>query len=69
MSDAASNKLRKALHITRHALEPGLCGPSRFLRVRGDVLRLQPVRPLWVDIEAFEAAADARRPRGCTSGS
>jgi DNA-binding SARP family transcriptional activator len=60
--DAASNNLRKAIHIARHALEPGLSGSSQFLHIQGDMLVLKPEGPLWVDVEAFEAAtAEARR--------
>jgi DNA-binding SARP family transcriptional activator len=59
--DAASNNFRKALHIARHALEPELSGPSRLLHVQGDVLVLKPEGPLWVGVEAFEAAAAAAR--------
>jgi hypothetical protein len=56
--DAAANNLRKAIHIARHALEPGLSGPSRFLHIQGDMLLLKPEMPRripWL--------------RSCTGGS
>ncbi|HXT34111.1 MAG TPA: AAA family ATPase, partial [Chloroflexota bacterium] len=62
--DAASNNLRKAVHIARHALEPNLSGSSRFLAIQDDLLVLKADQPLWVDIEAFAAlVADARGTR------
>jgi DNA-binding SARP family transcriptional activator len=48
---AAAANLRKAVHFARQAL-----GPER-LRLRDGVLRLDP-DGLWIDVDAFEAAAD-----------
>ena len=61
--DAASNNLRKILHIVRRTLEPGSTAESgRYCRVRDDVIMLAPPGAAWVDADAFtEAAADARR--------
>jgi predicted ATPase/DNA-binding SARP family transcriptional activator len=60
---AASNNLRRALHVARRALEPEPSAP-RYLVSHGEHLALCPDGPLWVDIEAFEeVAATARRSR------
>jgi DNA-binding SARP family transcriptional activator len=50
--DAAAANLRKAVHFARQSLTPG------HLALRDELLRLEAPR-LWVDVEAFEAAADA----------
>lgn len=58
---AAANQLRKAVHVARRAIDPDLAVGSRYLRHHDDLLALPPTG-LWVDVEAFEAAAeDARR--------
>jgi predicted ATPase/DNA-binding SARP family transcriptional activator len=60
---AASNNLRRTLHVARRALEPAPSAP-RYLVSHGEHLALCPDGPLWVDIEAFEEiAAIARRSR------
>jgi hypothetical protein len=60
---AASNNLRRALHVARRALESEPSAP-RYLVSHGEHLALCPDGNLWVDIEAFEeAAATARRSR------
>jgi DNA-binding SARP family transcriptional activator/tetratricopeptide (TPR) repeat protein len=51
--DAAAANLRKAVHFARQSLAP------EHLALRDELLRLQAPR-LWVDVDAFEAAADAR---------
>ncbi|MBI3974423.1 MAG: hypothetical protein HY332_24345 [Chloroflexi bacterium] len=60
---AATNSLHRTLHAARHVLEPSLLSgaPSRYLHLQGDVLALSPAAPLWIDVEAFEAAAAAAR--------
>ncbi|MGH3086497.1 MAG: response regulator [Rubrobacteraceae bacterium] len=59
----AANNLHHALHFARGALEPANI-TSRYLTLRGDMLALCPDGPLWVDVEAFEGAAEmARRTR------
>jgi DNA-binding SARP family transcriptional activator len=64
----ASNNLRQALHAARRALEPGRAANSRYLSLREKQLTLCPGERLWVDIEAFEEAAEtARRGRDPTA--
>ena len=60
----AANNLHKALHIARRILEPALPPrrASAFLHLRHDVLLLEAPGDLWIDVEAFQAAAaQARR--------
>src|SRR5215211_637859 len=58
---AAANNLHQALHVARRTLEPL---PSRYLRLQDEELALCPEDPLWVDVYAFESAAEeARRSR------
>ena len=57
---AASNNLRKALHVARGTLDPD--AGSRALASEDESLVLCPRDDLWVDVDAFEeAAATARR--------
>ena len=57
---AASNSLRKALHVARRILDPAT--GSRYLVSEDESLVLCPRGDLWIDVEAFEeAAATARR--------
>jgi predicted ATPase/DNA-binding SARP family transcriptional activator/DNA-binding CsgD family transcriptional regulator len=59
---AASNSLRKTLHVARGALDPE--AGSRYLAREEDSLVLCPSDDLWVDIDAFErASATAHRSR------
>jgi predicted ATPase/DNA-binding SARP family transcriptional activator len=59
---AAANNLRRTLHAARRVLDPSAASPSPFLR--GDPVNVVEDRPVWVDVEAFEAAAAlARRTR------
>ena len=63
-SRAAANNLRQALHAARRALEPNRVAGSRYLVLGDGSLALCPGGELWVDVEAFEAAAmTARRSR------
>jgi DNA-binding SARP family transcriptional activator len=50
--EAAAGNLRKAVYFARHALAP------EHLRLHGEMLRLEAPH-LWIDVEAFEAAAKA----------
>jgi DNA-binding SARP family transcriptional activator len=50
--EAASANLRKAVHFARQALG------SEHLRLSGVVLSLEAA-PLWIDVDAFEAATEA----------
>ena len=59
---AASNNLRHALHAARTILDP--TAGSRYLASEDESLVLCPGGDVWVDVEAFEAAAaTARRAR------
>jgi predicted ATPase/DNA-binding SARP family transcriptional activator/DNA-binding CsgD family transcriptional regulator len=60
---AAGNNLHRTLYTARRVLEPGLCPgfPPAFLCLRGDVLALTASAPVWVDVAAFEDAADRAR--------
>ncbi|HLW46283.1 MAG TPA: tetratricopeptide repeat protein [bacterium] len=62
---AASNNLRKTLHIVRRTLEGGGAGESgRFCRVHDDVISLAAPGAAWIDVDAFTAAAAEARRRG-----
>jgi hypothetical protein len=63
--EAAANNLHGILHVTRRVL-----GAARqpttavgYLRLQGRQLALCPTAPLWVDVEAFAAAAATARRR------
>jgi predicted ATPase/DNA-binding SARP family transcriptional activator len=59
---AASNNLRQTLHAVRRILNPAV--GSRYLASEDESLVLCPEGDLWVDVEAFEEAAQrARRSR------
>jgi predicted ATPase/DNA-binding SARP family transcriptional activator len=61
---AASNNLRKALHVARRGLAATSDRPERdsYLRLDDGVLTLAAPGQAWVDVNAFEqAAAEARR--------
>src|SRR5215211_9308580 len=61
---AASNNLRRTLHVARRTLHPDPAVASRYLSLRGEQLALCPEGRLWVDVGAFEEAANtARRSR------
>jgi DNA-binding SARP family transcriptional activator len=55
---AASNNLRQALHVARRTLHPDPEINSRYLSVSGEQLLMCPQGGLWVDVDAFEEAAD-----------
>jgi predicted ATPase/DNA-binding SARP family transcriptional activator/DNA-binding CsgD family transcriptional regulator/Tfp pilus assembly protein PilF len=61
--EAAANNLRQALYGARQVLGPvpGAATSSHFLRLEGERLALCPDGQLWVDVEAFEAAAVTAR--------
>jgi predicted ATPase/DNA-binding SARP family transcriptional activator/DNA-binding CsgD family transcriptional regulator len=56
---AASNSLRSTLHAARKVLDPVV--GSRYLASEDEALVLCPKGDLWVDVDAFEAAAAAAR--------
>jgi predicted ATPase/DNA-binding SARP family transcriptional activator len=60
---AASNNLRKILHIARRTLEPGPTPEAaQYFVVRDDVIHLASPGAVWIDIDAFSlAAGEARR--------
>jgi DNA-binding SARP family transcriptional activator len=59
---AASNNLRRVLHVARRTLDPA--AGSRYLASEDESLVLCPIGELWVDVEAFEkATVTARRSR------
>ena len=61
---AASNNLRQALHVARKTLHPDPEIASRYLSLGGQQVLLCPHAELWVDVDAFEEAAEtARRSR------
>ena len=58
---AASNNLRQALHVARRKLHPDPEIDSRYLSVSGEQLLMCPQGQLWVDVDAFEEAAETAR--------
>lgn len=60
---SGSNNLHKAIHIARRTLEPELAPKqaSAYLHSRGDFLVLDPPGRLTIDVENFQAAAEAAR--------
>jgi DNA-binding SARP family transcriptional activator len=67
---AAANNLHKAIHLARHALEPGLGSgaESHFIVTRGQQVGLCAPGGLWVDAAEFERAA-AEAIRGEDAGA
>ena len=55
--DAAANNLYQAIHVARAAMA-GAADPQALLSLRDGVLRLGADEPPWIDVEAFEDAAD-----------
>ena len=53
---AAANNLHQSLHIARKTLEPGATSYA-YLSMRGQHLALCPRDSAWVDVKAFEQAA------------
>ena len=58
---AASNNLRQALHVARRKLHPDPEINSRYLSLGDEQLLMCPQGQLWVDVDAFEQAADTAR--------
>jgi len=62
--EVASNNLRSTLYAARRALEPDRgAGTGLFLQLRRDVLVLDGAEGVWIDVDAFEAAAVVARRR------
>jgi predicted ATPase/DNA-binding SARP family transcriptional activator/DNA-binding CsgD family transcriptional regulator len=62
----AGNVLNRTLYTARRVLEPDLTPgrPSAYVQVHDDVLILTSPQRLWIDVDAFKAAATmARRAR------
>jgi DNA-binding SARP family transcriptional activator len=59
--EAAANNLHRNLYVARRNIEPDPLTGSRCLNLRGEQLVLWPERDLWVDVAAFEQAAEAAR--------
>jgi predicted ATPase/DNA-binding SARP family transcriptional activator/DNA-binding CsgD family transcriptional regulator len=59
----ARNNLHRTLHTARRILEPARRSgaPPAFLCLRGDMLALAASASVWVDVTAFEAAAERAR--------
>src|SRR5512142_2980104 len=55
--DAAANSLHQTLHSARKVLEA--LHPACHLRFENEWICLQPEMKLWVDVEAFDQAAQA----------
>lgn len=60
-TEAVGNNLHHTLHFSRGSLEVTPSNTTRYLQLQGDMLALCPDGTLWVDAEAFEEAATARR--------
>lgn len=58
---AASNNLRQTLYAARKALDSDSKVASGYVSSKDEMLALCPEGNLWVDAEAFEAAAAAAR--------
>jgi DNA-binding SARP family transcriptional activator/Flp pilus assembly protein TadD len=58
--ESAANNLHKAIHLARRALEPSLpsAANSHFILTQGQQVALSAPEGLWVDVEAFERAAN-----------
>jgi non-specific serine/threonine protein kinase len=60
-AQAAANNLHRNLYVARRTLEPDPLTSSRCLTLHEERLSLCPEGDLWVDVEAFEQAAEAAR--------
>ena len=60
-----ANNLHQALYMARHILEPDLAPrrASSYLQLRHDLLLLEAPGGLWIDVEAFLAAARVAHTR------
>ncbi|CAN5588627.1 BTAD domain-containing putative transcriptional regulator [soil metagenome] len=54
---AAANNFHRAVHFARRALSEAGGGDTAFLHLHDQVLSLAPPGAVWVDVDAFEAAA------------
>jgi predicted ATPase/DNA-binding SARP family transcriptional activator/DNA-binding CsgD family transcriptional regulator len=58
---APGHRMHRNLYVVRRTLEPDPLTSSRCLTLRGEQLMLCPEGELWVDVDAFEQAAEAAR--------
>lgn len=58
---AAANNLHYSLHVARRILNPAKASRARPLQWQGDMIVLYPPESLWIDVEAFSAAAAVAR--------
>ncbi len=62
--ELAAHNLHQTLYVARRTLDPQSKQALRYLEMQDEALCLCPRGPLWIDVEAFEAAAEqARRTR------
>src|SRR6266478_5915696 len=59
--ESAANNLHKAIHMARHALEPGLpsAAASHFIMTQGQQVLLRAPGKLCIDVDEFERQASA----------
>ena len=60
-AQAAANNLHRNLYVARRTLDSEALTGSGCLTLHGEQLVLCPEGELWVDVEAFERAAEAAR--------
>jgi predicted ATPase/DNA-binding SARP family transcriptional activator len=58
---AGANNLRHTLHVARRVLQQGRAMPPPFLSMVAEKVVLRTEGTLWIDVEAFTAAAGAAR--------
>src|SRR5262245_26274209 len=63
-AEAARNNLRQAVFVARRALDSGGGDGAAWLAMSQDVLSLTPAAEAAIDVDEFEAAADAAEGRG-----
>src|SRR4051794_38899677 len=62
--ESAANNLHQALYVARRALAAAGAGAPESLSLNDDMLVLGKDRPVEIDAEAFEEAAEAARAAG-----
>lgn len=62
--DTSRKAMRQALWQIHQATDTSLPGDQRLVLTDGEALRLNPERPLWVDVDAFTAAARTAQATG-----
>jgi predicted ATPase/DNA-binding SARP family transcriptional activator len=65
---AATDSLHQTLHSLRGNLKPYCSNPRRYIQFEKELVSLCPDTQIWIDVEAFEAAAkEATRSRDSES--